>query len=118
MLAEAEELNRCISASPEGKFSCALADCYSAQAKYAEARTMYEDLLLRLQSEVGPRNRYTIHCMRMMAENFRDGAEAAQDQSDDNKGYFSWAFSEDAKKERRVHGLRSLRILRNGKAIP
>lgn len=97
MFAEAEELNRRISASPEGKFSCALADCYSAQAKYAEAGKMYEDLLLHLQTEAGPRNRYTIHCMLNMAQNFADGAQAAQNRLDDRKGYYSWAFSEDAK---------------------
>lgn len=98
MFAEAEEMNRRISASPEGKFSCTLADCYSAQAKYAEAGKMYQDLFLRLQSEVGPLNRYTIHCMHKMAKNFRATARAAKDQIDDKKDDYSWAFSEDVKK--------------------
>lgn len=67
MFAKGEEIIRRITASPEEKFSCTLADCYSAQAEYAEVGTMYEDLLLRLQSEVGPRDRYTIHSMCNMA---------------------------------------------------
>lgn len=98
MFAEAEGLIRRINASPEGKFSCTLADCYSAQEKYAEARTMYEELLLHLQDEVGPRNRYTIHCMHKMAKNFEEGSQAAQNQHDDKEDYHSWAFSEDARK--------------------
>lgn len=96
--AEAEELNRRIIASPEGKFSCTLADCYSAQEKYAEAGEIYQDLLLHLETQAGTRNRYTIHCMQNMVQNFADGAQTVQNRLDDRKSHFSWVFSEDAKK--------------------
>ena len=39
MFAKGEEITRRIT-SPEGNFSCTLAECYSAQAEYAKAGTM------------------------------------------------------------------------------
>ena len=59
MFAEAEGLNRRIGASPEDKFSCALADCYSAQAKLCRG----EDDVRRLALTSAKRGRTpkTVH---------------------------------------------------------
>ena len=106
---EAEKLIHVQLSVPGEALSCALANCYSAQARYREAKDLYEELLPRLEREYGSHHPLTVNCMNQMARNYTESAK-----SDFEDGTYNYAFSDDGRKAEDLW----LAILQNSKKCP
>ena len=106
---EAEKLIQVQLSAPTEAHSCVLADCFSAQARYREARDVYEELLTRLESKYGSDHPLTVNCMNKMADNYKKSAQSEFGDVD-----YSYAFSDDNRRAEELW----LAIIQNTKTCP
>ena len=106
---KAEEIIQSNLSEPAEALSDALANCYSSQGRYREAKDLYEKLLPRLKAEHGCRHYLTVRCMNNMGDNYNLFAQSEQETDD-----YTYAVGDYAKKAEELW----LAIIENTESCP